>query len=108
MTKKELLEKLANVKDSEDVTFVTPDGCCGEYLYLEVNEIDIETYKDHSWARIEFNTLPGYYSCIQAGGTLTRHNEYWKDHNKSEYLIKQDRKKLLKQIICSFFKRKIK
>jgi hypothetical protein len=72
----ELKQLIAGLKDDAVVSFLMDSGCCGDYEDMEA--YDSETYKDESLV-IRLKSLPGYKSCIQAGGTKRSDEEYWRD-----------------------------
>lgn len=91
MTIKELKEKIANMPDDATISFEMYSGCCGDVEYLELSDTDeSEPYKTFTGSlRFFFASLPGYHSCIQAGGTIRADKEYWAKfpssrHNKGK------------------------
>ena len=87
MKVKDLLEQLKGVDPETEIAFGMEEGCCGDVRYLELNDEDVVDFFSHGH-RVEFrfDSIPGYYSCRQIGGTIKSHNEYWK--NKPEYKVK--------------------
>jgi hypothetical protein len=86
MKAKELLELLQKCDPEEDVSFQMISGCCGEHEYMEVVDAEVFDMRDDKypkWLIIEFAPLPGYRSCIQAGGTIRAHAEYWERFGKN-------------------------
>ena len=73
---KELRDMIANLKDDATVSFLMDSGCCGDHEDMEA--YDSETYDDSALI-IRLSSLPGYKSCIQAGGTKKSHEEYWRN-----------------------------
>lgn len=87
MKVKELKELLSKVSDDADVSFQMRSGCCGDVEYMEVAYTDdYEPSKSipEGHVSITFESLPGYKSCIQAGGTIRADKEYWEKHGKKE------------------------
>ena len=75
----ELKKELAKLSDDVEVHFLMYSGCCGETETLTLSPgFELETYEDTTLI-FYFDSLPGYKSCIQAGGTLRAHEEYWKN-----------------------------
>lgn len=76
---KELKEMIANMPDDADLSFQMQSGCCGEFEEMEISYTDIyEPHRDWQGSLLfRFHALPGYKSCIQAGGTIRADKEYW-------------------------------
>lgn len=74
---KELLNELTDKEVAELDSFISlRDGCCGEYMQVTLGSIRFHQYKDG--ASLEFiseDPIPGYETCIQAGGTRKRAEE---------------------------------
>lgn len=85
LTVKELKEAIATLPDDAYVSFHMASGCCGDYEYLEPSKgFEYEAYiaqrdKEVSTFIFYFDSLPGYKSCRQAGGTIQSDLDYWKD-----------------------------
>ena len=85
ITIKELKEAIAHLPDDAHLSFSMASGCCGDYESLELSEgFEFESYLAQKSNEVStfifyFNSLPGYKSCRQAGGTLQADKEYWKD-----------------------------
>jgi hypothetical protein len=79
MTLGEFRNLTASLPDDTDVWFSMLSGCCGDFEEMVLSEIDVEqpsqTFKT-GFVRVEFQPLPGYRSCMQAGATLTRDKEW--------------------------------
>lgn len=73
LTAKQLIEELQKIPPETEIWFTMADGCCSDFLELDINFADFEVSKlygkDHVDARIHFDAVPGYRSCIEAGGT---------------------------------------
>lgn len=78
MKTKELLELLSKADPEEKVIFWIDDGCCGDFLELDLYDVELYDIKPVN-AVLRFNALPGYKSCIQSGGTKRADKEYWKN-----------------------------
>jgi hypothetical protein len=75
---------IANMPDDATLSFEMLSGCCGDTEFMDLIDVDVmEPAKDWSGAlRFQFAQLPGYRSCIQAGGTIRSDKEYWEKHGK--------------------------
>lgn len=73
----ELIELLKKCDSDEEVTFEMSSGCCGDYEYMDVTDTRINEYGNSKSISITFAPLPGYKSCIQAGGTIQNDRKYW-------------------------------
>jgi hypothetical protein len=74
MKVKELRELMRELDDDADVQFSMDDGCCGDYLTLEL------AFSDAILAglmELRFKAVPGYRSCIQSGATKQADKDYW-------------------------------
>ena len=77
---------ISNMKDEDRLVFQMISGCCGDYEELEFDEETAISdyyppeprYNATGCKVIQFIPLPGYHSCLQAGGTKERHKEYAK------------------------------
>lgn len=85
MKVRELIEELKKVDPEVEIHFKMNSGCCGDYEDLETSfdQIDTDDFGGGKYFGIAFDSLPGYFSCRQAGVTIKNHNEYYK--NKPEY-----------------------
>ena len=81
MKVKELIEQLQKADPDTDVSFWIDDGCCGDFIDLEIYDVSIYDYSKPITAALRFQALPGYKSCIQAGGTKRADEKYWGDKN---------------------------
>lgn len=77
MKVKTILETLKNIDPETEIHFSFNSGCCGDYMNLVINDIEIDIYKDFTFVNFRFNHIPGYYSCRQAAATIKEHEEYW-------------------------------
>jgi hypothetical protein len=64
-------------------------GCCGEIEELEVvyhdtMDVSFGGMSGDLMPRVEFGSLPGYKSCIQAGNTIQSDKEYWERFKKEK------------------------
>lgn len=76
----ELKAQLAGLGDDEEVSILMNSGCCGETETMEI--LTVSGYCLEG-LYIYCNPLPGYRSCIQAGGTIRQDKEYWSKNDKS-------------------------
>ncbi len=82
---RQMLNELPATMDDQDVQFNMRSGCCGDYEELNILDFDAfapDKFYDKGMVRFFFDAVPGYQSCIQAGGTKRAHEEYWKKHGK--------------------------
>jgi hypothetical protein len=82
MKAKELIEELQKVGPETEIQFNIQDGCCGDYIELDIIDSEFGTrFKDtkheEDLARFMFAPLPGYNSCSQSGGTKRLDEKYW-------------------------------
>jgi hypothetical protein len=74
MTVEELIEELQKVPGDTNIEFQMNDGCCGDYIILELSSADAETHNFHnepeySTVQVRFKAIEGFTSCIQSGTT---------------------------------------
>lgn len=79
MTKTELIELMKDMPDDASVVFQVVSGCCGDREDMTVIDTDT-TYP--KMLVITFDSLPGYRSCIQVGGTKKADDEWMKKYGK--------------------------
>lgn len=78
MKVKELRELIENLSDDSDVCFRMNSGCCGDFEYMEVNSTFSSPKEDkRAVVNIDFDSLPGYMSCIQVSKTVADNKKYW-------------------------------
>lgn len=92
MKTKDFMAELAKCDPEEEIRFEMTSGCCGDWESLELVKysddqycVEAEEYyegrygegKPNTYLRVTFQSLPGYHSCRQAGGTLQADKEYW-------------------------------
>ena len=75
---KELKELIEGMDDDGEVWINMQDGCCGDTMEMKV--IDLDQYSP-KFASILLAAVPGYKSCIQAGGTKESDKKYWEKFN---------------------------
>jgi hypothetical protein len=68
-------------------------GCCGDVEYMDIVKYGdgqlcagaedmsnpYKKEKKRYYMRVTFHAVPGFRSCIQAGGTVQADKEYWAD-----------------------------
>ena len=74
MTTKELIKELQRVPGNTNIEFQMSDGCCGDYMVLDLSFVDAETHKfpkepRYSTVQIRFKAIEGFTSCIKASRT---------------------------------------
>lgn len=89
MKVKELLAELQGIDPETEIIFRAMEGCCDDTRDLELADFEASKLADNIfWVGFTFKQLPGYYSCIQTGGTIKAHNDYWKKI-KPEFVVKR-------------------
>lgn len=92
MKVKELIEILQKCNKEEEIMFNIMDGCCGDTLDLEFEDIQIFDYSSNKEQKqgihkitpiISFKGLPGYRSCRQGGLTIYNDKKYWENFPSS-------------------------
>lgn len=73
ITAAQLIEELQKVPGDTEVQFEMDDGCCGDYMELELGFAEGDNFKydkkDHYQMRIRVHAIEGFTSCIKAGKT---------------------------------------
>lgn len=74
ITAKELIEELQKVPEDTEVYFQMNDGCCGDYIEMELDSAEADTHiisktSQFSIIQIRLKALPGYTSCIKSSKT---------------------------------------
>jgi hypothetical protein len=76
---KDLKELIEGMEDDDIVSFQMLDGCCGDFIEMDLNYTDqVDIGNNSKFARIQFEQLPGYKTCRQSADTLRRDSEYCK------------------------------
>lgn len=84
LTAGELIEELKKVPPDTEVSFQMNDGCCSDYMDLEFDFHNIETYnpgtkREWNSCQIRMCAIRGYTSCIKAGATKRFLDELYGD-----------------------------
>jgi hypothetical protein len=73
MKASELIKELQNVPGDTEINFEMDDGCCGEWMDLELNFVDAEVvdvkFETYTVCKIRFKAIDGFTSCIKSGST---------------------------------------
>ena len=74
----ELIVELQKLNQDSELPFWIDDGCCGDYLDLDLYDVSIYDHdKTNVVGALRFSSLPGYRSCIQSSQTKRTDEERW-------------------------------
>ena len=72
-----LLRKTDEELENATIVSSISVGCCGDYEELEVDDVDLESYKKELWLHVRYlNTVAGDESCRQMASTKQKSKEY--------------------------------
>jgi len=74
MKVKELRELMEELDEDAEIQFSINDGCCGDYLVLELDFSDAILA---GLMELRFKAIAGYKSCVQSGATKQADKDYW-------------------------------
>lgn len=83
MKVKELKELIESMSDDAEIYFELADGCCSNYILLDVAEALSYSNMDGT---VRFKAIAGYRSCIQSSKTKKADEEYWTRNKIKESL----------------------
>lgn len=90
MKVKDILEQLNKLSPEEDLAFWMDDGCCGDFMELNLYDISVYDHNHPALGAMRFSTLPGYKSCIQSSNTKKSDEKYWAEFKKPNIENKED------------------
>lgn len=70
LTAGRLIEELKKVPADTEINFEMDDGCCGDYMELDLAFAEALSYdKDTHHFRVRVQAIEGFQSCIKSGNT---------------------------------------